>query len=228
MRRDATSLTIGPSSLEWDGTTLTIRIDEVTAPIPSRLRGIVRLRPEALGDRAFTLDAAGRHRWQPIAACARAEVALDNPALRWSGPAYFDTNAGAAPLEEDFCTWDWCRAPLKRGTAVLYNVQRRDGTAQSLALRADPSGLVENAEPPPPADLPRTRWRVARPTRADAGHPPRIVQTLEDAPFYSRSVIATHLFGEPATAMHESLSLDRFRAPVVQAMLPFKVPRAFR
>ena len=26
-------------------------------------------------------------------------------------------------------------------------------------------------------------------------------------------------------AVHESLSLDRFRAPWVQAMLPFKVPR---
>jgi len=28
--------------------------------------------------------------------------------------------------------------------------------------------------------------------------------------------------------MHESLSLDRFKLPVVQAMLPFRMPRAFR
>jgi carotenoid 1,2-hydratase len=26
--------------------------------------------------------------------------------------------------------------------------------------------------------------------------------------------------------MHESLALDRFRMPVVQAMLPFRMPRA--
>jgi len=28
------------------------------------------------------------------------------------------------------------------------------------------------------------------------------------------------------TLMHESLSLDRFKMPVVQAMLPFRMPRA--
>ena len=50
-------------------------------------------------------------------------------------------------------------------------------------------------------------------------------QTLEDAPFYARSVIATRLRGEDVTAVHESLSLDRFRAPWVQAMLPFRIPR---
>jgi carotenoid 1,2-hydratase len=36
------------------------------------------------------------------------------------------------------------------------------------------------------------------------------------------------MFGTPAQAVHESLSLDRFRAPWVQAMLPFRVPRARR
>ena len=50
-------------------------------------------------------------------------------------------------------------------------------------------------------------------------------QTLEDTPFYSRSVIETGLFGEQVTAVHESLSLDRFQAPWVQAMLPFRIPR---
>jgi len=28
--------------------------------------------------------------------------------------------------------------------------------------------------------------------------------------------------------VHESLSLDRFRAPWVQAMLPFRMPRVWR
>jgi carotenoid 1,2-hydratase len=108
---------------------------------------------------------------------------------------------------------------------VLYNVVRRDGSAQSLALRVRPDGAVEEVEPPPPARLPRTRWRVERPTRADAGHAPRLVRTLQDAPFYARSVVATHLLGEPAVAVHESLDLDRFRTPWVQAMLPFRIPR---
>jgi carotenoid 1,2-hydratase len=27
------------------------------------------------------------------------------------------------------------------------------------------------------------------------------------------------------TAVHESLSLNRFRTPIVQAMLPYKMPR---
>jgi carotenoid 1,2-hydratase len=228
LARDASRLAIGPSALEWDGDALTVAIDEVAAPIPSRVRGRVRLHPAALADRGYALDAAGRHRWRPIAAVARAEVALERPALCWSGRAYFDTNAGDAPLEEDFSRWDWCRAPLRLGAAVLYNVARRDGSALSLALRVDSAGGIREAEPPPRASLPRTLWRVERPTRADAGHAPRVVQTLEDAPFYARSVIATRLFGEPATAVHESLSLDRFRAPWVQAMLPFRIPRAWR
>ena len=55
----------------------------------------------------------------------------------------------------------------------------------------------------------------------------RVVQRLEDAPFYARSVIASRGYaGQEVTAVHESLSLDRFVAPWVQAMLPFKAPRA--
>jgi len=35
------------------------------------------------------------------------------------------------------------------------------------------------------------------------------------------------LLGESVTAMHESLSLDRFRARWVQMLLPFRMPRAW-
>ena len=55
-----------------------------------------------------------------------------------------------------------------------------------------------------------------------------VIRTLEDAPFYARSVVSAQLCGEPVMMMHESLSLDRFRQPVVQAMLPFRMPRARR
>jgi len=223
--RGARHLSIGPSALHWDGDTLTIDIEEVTAPLPSRLRGTVRVRPGGLTGRRFKLDDAGRHRWSPIAPASRVEVELTHPALRWSGPGYLDTNDGDAPLESDFVQWDWCRAPTPAGATILYNAQRRTGGEQSLALRIDRAGAVEQMPPPPPAALPRTRWRVARPTRADAGAPPVMRQTLEDTPFYSRSVIETVLFGERVTAVHESLSLDRFQAPWVQAMLPFRIPR---
>ena len=227
LRRDADNLAIGPSRLHWDGTALTIDIEEVTAPIPSRLSGTVRVLPEAVSQRPFVLDSAGRHRWQPIAARARVEVTLTHPALRWSGPAYFDTNTGTAPLEEDFAEWDWCRAPMPEETAVLYNALRRDGSAQSLALRVRRDGSVEEFDPPAPAPMSPTLWRLPRPTRADGGEA-RAVRTLVDAPFYSRSEIRTRLLGREATAVHEYLNLKRFRSPILYSMLPFRVPRALR
>ena len=225
LTRDATHLAIGPSALHWDGDFLSIDITEVTAPLPSRLRGTVRVHPEALTGRSFKLDAAGRHRWSPIAPACRVEVAMHSPALAWSGPGYFDSNCGERPLEADFVQWDWCRAPLPDGAAILYNATRREGGEQSLALRVAADGSVAEFAPPPRISLPPTRWRVPRQTRADAGQPVTVRQTLEDAPFYSRSVIDTHLLGQPVTAVHESLSLDRFTAPWVQAMLPFRIPR---
>jgi carotenoid 1,2-hydratase len=33
------------------------------------------------------------------------------------------------------------------------------------------------------------------------------------------------MMGERTSAMHESLDMDRFTAPLVQAMLPFRMPR---
>jgi carotenoid 1,2-hydratase len=226
LRRDANHLSIGPSGLTWDGETLTVRIEEVTAPIPSRLRGVVRLRPKALSTRRFVLDSDGRHEWQPIAPRSRVEVELESPALRWSGAAYFDTNAGTAPLEQDFRGWDWCRAALPDSTAILYNAQRRDGSEISLALKATDDGALTDFTPPPPAELSRTLWRLRRPTRAEGTA--QVVRTLTDAPFYSRSEIHTRLLGQDAPAVHESLSLDRFKSPLMYAMLPWRVPRPLR
>nr|WP_232474699.1 carotenoid 1,2-hydratase [Roseomonas rubea] len=227
LKRDADNLAIGPSTLHWDGTALTIGIEERTAPVPSRLAGRVRVIPEAVSTRGFVLDGAGRHRWQPIAARARVEVTMTHPALRWSGPAYFDTNTGTAPLEEDFAEWDWCRAPMRDETVVLYNATRRDNTHQSLALRVKRDGAVEDMEPPSPARMAPTLWRLPRPTRAEGGQA-RAVRTLVDAPFYSRSEIRTHLLGQETTAVHEYLNLARFRSPILYSMLPFRVPRTLR
>ena len=226
MTRTADHLRINRSSLDWDGETLTARIDEVTAPWPTRLRGTIRLTPDALATHEVALDGTGRHRWSPIAPAARVEVALDQPALRWQGHAYFDTNDGDAPLEQDFAQWDWCRAPLRDGVAVLYHGTGRDGRAFRHALRYDSSGLAKEIIAPPEAELGRNFWGMRMRTLADSGAAPRVVQRLEDAPFYARSVIASRVCGQAVTAVHESLSLDRFVVPWVQAMLPFKAPRA--
>ncbi len=221
VQRGADFLAIGPSALEWDGSTLTIRIDEIAVPLPRRIRGTLRLYPSALETRTLALDTAGRHRWQPIAPCARAEVAMDSPGLSWSGAAYFDTNIGDRPLEADFVRWDWSRACVHGGTAVLYDVMRRDGPL-TLAMRYDIAGGLVDFAAPAKVTLPPTWWRVPRRISATA---PSIAETLEDTPFYARSVVEAKILGHRVTAMHESLTLNRFINPWIQAMLPFRMPR---
>lgn len=234
LRRDARTLAIGPSHATWDGAGLTVHIDEVTVPWPSRVRGRIRLEPSALVGESFQLDPAGRHRWRPIAPNARVEVSLAQPSLSWSGAGYLDTNAGSEPLENAFVRWDWSRSGGPRGARILYDVTHRPtGGADaerglSLALQIAADGTARRWEAPARVGLPATRWRIARGTRCDVGHVPRVVETLEDTPFYARSILATQLDGEPVTAMHESLDLDRFRAGIVQLMLPFRMPRARR
>ncbi len=221
VKRGEDFLDIGPSALSWDGARLTVRIDEIAVPVPRRVRGIVRLYPSALETRTLALDAAGRHRWRPIAPCARVEVTLERPGVSWSGPAYFDSNSGDRPLETDFKRWDWCRARVPGGTAILYEVIRRDGP-MTLAMRYDDAGGVQDLVAPQAVKLPGTKWGVPRQMSAQT---PTVVQTLEDTPFYARSLLSAQMLGGTVTAMHESLSMERFAAPWVQAMLPFRMPR---
>jgi carotenoid 1,2-hydratase len=115
---------------------------------------------------------------------------------------------------------------MKNGdTAVMYEGKLRCGDDFGMALRIGNDGNAEVVETPAPVALPRTGWRVDRLTRADAGHTAAIRATWEDTPFYSRTALASRIFGEDVAAVHESLSLDRFRSPVVQWMLPFRMPR---
>jgi carotenoid 1,2-hydratase len=221
--RTVNSLLIGPSDLSWDGTSLTININEMSAPVPGRIKGRVRVHPSALTTQAFTLNPDGNHRWWPIAPSARVEVEMASPALRWQGEGYFDMNAGDAPIETGFSDWEWSRGALRDGAAILYEAQRRDGSRFDLAVTFDAQGNMQPFDAPALAPLARSGWRVNRSARTD--DQARVVKTLEDAPFYARSVVATKLLGEKVTLMHESLSLDRFKMPVVQAMLPFRMPR---
>ncbi|MFM9927302.1 carotenoid 1,2-hydratase [Variovorax sp. H27-G14] len=226
---EATALSIGPSRMRWDGDALVVDIDEVTVPMPSRLRGRVRLHPQSLADRSFALDAAGLHRWRPIAPRARVEVEFDKPAVHWKGTGYMDTNAGARPLGADFAHWSWSRGARSQGRcAVLYDVTRRDGSTAALALDFDANGEATAFDAPPPAALSRSGWGVDRITRCDAGTLPVLRRGFENAPFYARSLLDTTLLGERMTCMHESLSLERFDTAWCRAMLPFRMPRALR
>jgi carotenoid 1,2-hydratase len=224
LERSAAALTIGPSALWWDDNTLTIRVDEVAVPVPSRVRGTIKVFPAATTRFVQTLDSEGHHLWWPIAPVARIETTLYEPNLQWSGDGYFDANFGDEPLETCFHHWNWARACLSNRTAVLYEVERRDGAALSLAVAFDDVGHAVNFPLPISQRLPLTRWRIDRATRADQAA--TVVETLEDAPFYSRSVIDTYILGQRTRAMHESLSLVRFRKPWVRALLPFRMPRA--
>jgi carotenoid 1,2-hydratase len=223
--RTENEFVIGPSCVDWNGEELTFRIEEVTNPVPSRLQGIVRVYPSALTQDGFALDAAKRHRWRPIAPCARVQVDFRQPATRWLGDGYFDINHGDAPLERDFASWQWSRASTRKGTVICYDTSARGGEDSGLTLRYDRTGAVEPLPPLPHASLKPTGWRIARTAHGDAQQLISVKRTFEDAPFYARSQLLAKLYGETADVMHESLSLDRFSMPIVQAMLPFRMPR---
>lgn len=230
LRRDDTRLSVGPSAMTWDRGGLTIDIDEVSVPFPRRLRGRVRLEPEIMPATCFAIDAAGRHIWQPIAPRARVEAHFTSPRIRWTGSGYFDHNIGAEPLERAFRSWNWSRADADSGTIVVYD-PIATGTREAPAplcidIRSD--GSIEHRPLPPTARLPRTLWRIDRTTRCDAGAQPRSRAVLEDTPFYARSLVETSIAGRRLTAFHESLDLGRFCSPIVQAMLPFRMPRRRR
>jgi carotenoid 1,2-hydratase len=224
--RSADALVVGPSELRACGAGLEIRLDEISVPWLRRIRGRIHVAAEVRCARDFALDPAGEHRWWPIAPSARVVVRLEEPVWQWSGTGYFDSNWGAAPLEDSFCDWTWSRAHLPDRTVVLYDCRPLEAPPSGLALAIGPDGGVEPLPPPPPAALPRSGWRIERATRADPGRGAYLRRRLEDGPFYSRAVIETHLLGTPAFAIHECLSLARFRRRWVQALLPFRMPRA--
>ncbi len=227
-RRGVSEFAIGPSRLHWDGNSLLVEIDEIGMPLPQRVRGSVRLWPQGLSCFSAALDREGRHRWGPIAPCSRIEVDLAQPGCRWSGHAYLDSNEGDEPIDGPFQAWDWSRATLKDGsTAVLYDVRPKQGAEHLIARRFAPDGSSTPFDAPPrQAVQGSTLWRVGRSMRSDAGAAPvRLQQTLEDTPFYARSVLDCSLLGERVTALHETLLVPRVVSWPVRLMLPWRMPR---
>ncbi len=218
-------LRVGPSAMHWDGNAMTIDINEIAVPIPRRVKGVVRLFPDQLSTTAFGLHEDGQHLWHPIAPRARVEVDMASPGISWRGSGYLDSNFGREPLEAGFREWQWSRAHLREDVAVIYEGERRDGSDFAMALRYDRQGVWRDAELPPSAHLPTTSFGMPRRTRGSNAH---VTKTWENAPFYSRSALSSEIYGEPVRAVHESLSMDRFIAPLTQIMLPFRMPRLVR
>ena len=230
--QQADCLQIGTSAMRWEtngsGDRLIIDIEErdirLGIPWRRRVKGQIILHPEMLNQRSFRLDPAGHHHWQALAPRARIEVRMQQPGIAWNGSAYLDSNHGSEPIEDGFQSWHWSRAHMGREVAVIYEGQRRDGSFFASALRFGPDGVPQEEELPLVAPLPRTWWAMERQTRADRGHA-SVVKTWEDSPFYARSTVASRLWGQPVVAVQESISLDRLVNPVVQFMLPYKMPR---
>ncbi|MEM9726543.1 MAG: carotenoid 1,2-hydratase, partial [Pseudomonadota bacterium] len=216
---------VGPSALEWRDGQLIATVDELTTPIPGRLRGEIRVIPSAVTEIEALLDPSGHHVWRPFAPLARIEVDLDRPGWRWSGHGYFDANFGASALEDDFKYWSWARFPHGEGAVTFYDALRRDGGSEALALRFDPAGRAAPMTPPPKARLPRSLWAVKRETRSDVGFRPRQALQMLEAPFYNRAAVTTRIEGEEVTGVYEALDCDRFASPLIKPMLALRVPR---
>lgn len=222
----SSSFRIGRSCVHRSADQLVVDIDERTAPLAQRIRGQVRLTIAATNRQLFELDSGGRHSWQPIAPSALIDVQLSCPSIAWRGHGYLDSNAGSVPLEADFGGWDWCRVPGEHGIGFSYDVVEKSGSSRSLALQCRGDGVIESADIEPRQSLGRTGWLIERHTRCPESV--RVDKTLEDTPFYARSILRqVNDSGQPPI-MHETLSLDRFRQPWVRAMLPFRMPRNSR
>jgi carotenoid 1,2-hydratase len=217
--RDDRQFRLGPSAVLWNGETLEITIDEVCMPIPHAIKGTISIKIPSPCTHVETLEEQGGHHWNPIAPKARVSVKMKNPALSWQGTAYVDNNWGSIPLEDSFTSWTWARTPTAHGAEIVYDVIHKDGTQHAFVLTSTAPDEMRRTTIPPLSHLPKTRWRIDRPVHG----PSSILATFEDTPFYARTLLQHP--NQTAPTMHESLNLQRFANPLVQMLLPFRMPR---
>jgi carotenoid 1,2-hydratase len=225
-KRTSTTYHTGNSQVRLVEGGLEIDFDELGAPFPRRVRGKVRVDMPYLNSRPFQLDHAARHFWSPACTHARIAVEFDRPGLSWQGHGYVDSNYGLEPVTKGFDYWDWSRMPLEDGETLIRYVTDPVGSAQrDLHIRISPDGGIAQASRTEATELPKTTiWRIGRRAGAIDHAAPHIVQTLEDTPFYSRSII-DYPYGTAGYATHETLSCKRLRSPIVRTLLPFRMPR---
>lgn len=204
---------IGASTMRREaGGSVVVDIDERSAPWGMPLRGRITLRPRLELATTVALDGEGAHVWSPRIPLARVEVDLAEPALSFTGNGYLDENAGDTPLESAFRQWSWSRVSTGDEVAIAYDVELADGRALSHGVTGGDR-----------VALGRTRFGLPRTARVEPAAPCRIVRTLEDGPFYARSVVETSLGGRRACGVHEMVSLERFASRWVRFLLPFRM-----
>lgn len=226
LRASADTFEVGPSKMRWNGSDLTIDINEVSSPpLISRMRGRVTLTPSAITNVELPLTPDGAHIWRPFAPVSRIRVDLEATGWQFDGHGYFDANFGSRPLEHDFSYWTWGRYPTSAGATCFYDATRRDGTSLEAAVAFDENGQAREIGAPARTPFKRTLWALRRETRADAGTTPKQLKPMLDAPFYSRSVVETQINGERVQGVHEALDLNRYANPLLKPMLAVRVPR---
>jgi carotenoid 1,2-hydratase len=222
LERQASVFQVGPSSMAWRGNDLVISLNERCVPLPFRTQGTVTLTCDRFYEDVVALDESAKHHWQAVAPHARVAVELTSPHLSWQGAAYHDMNWGTEPLEQGFSSWTWQRAGFKQGAVVFYDALGRDGTQRRFGKHFD-SGHVTAIDMPRAHALSKGLWRVDHQAYSEA--PPALKSRLEDTPFYTRNHLEILLAGQRCDAIQESLSLNRFKHPLVQKMLPYRMLR---
>jgi carotenoid 1,2-hydratase len=221
LRRNQREFQVGPSALRWTDDRLEISIDEVGMPIPHRIKGTITISVPHPSPHTEVLEEVGGHYWNPIAPKARVRVDMNLPSVSWQGTAYVDNNWGATPLEDSFNHWTWARTPTAEGAEIVYDVTLKDGAQRAFALRFDDQQNAERMPVAAACELGKTLWRVARPVHSPSAA--KLIATFEDTPFYARTLLRQSHHQEPT--LHESLDLRRFANPIVQMLLPFRMPR---
>lgn len=224
--RSQDGLSIGDSSIAWEGEALIARFSERCSPFGQPLSGQLRLYPERWDGRPIALGGDDAHHWWPIAPLARAEVELDQPALAFNGQAYLDANHGREPLEAGFLRWSWARLSAGDRAMIVYDAHTRGGARRTLVRRYDPSGLQELSPALlRPKQLGLSGWRLPQELLVDPSTEVQVERTLEDTPFYARTSLQATVGGVRGSGVQETLSLDRFEKRWVQALLGFRTRR---
>lgn len=220
---------MGASLLRRSADELALDFDEYTSPfprpaLPRRLRGTIRLRGDLRGnDLPITIDDRGEHRWWPVLPQGSLEVDVPELGLRWRGKGYHDANAGETPLATAFRRWTWGRFHQGDQTLITYDTEPLRGPSRSVALCFD-RGRRELLPPFASRVAGRGAWGLPVVVPSDRGaREPRILHTMEDAPFYGRHVVEATLRDERVRGVTEVLSAERFARPWVRFLLPFRM-----
>ena len=259
LRTEDRAVHIAHSSLEYLGDgSIRIFIDEDTTRFFGRpgpkVRGHLRVRPSLPVGKPLLLAENPRgeaHFWQPIAACAPAEVDLQvgEVPLRYEGTAYCDRNFGEGRLEDSFRRWCWAHgfsggevdpanATPTDSAVIVYDTTACSGDRQRIALHYPGGGQAPalqlshgRAETPLPGDLPpdgkEFLWlKVPRSFVAGDFRCERLPRgNLLDSPFYARFRSQIQHSTQPAlrfTGVGEYLDLERFSRPTLQHLLRYK------